>query len=218
MESAVRRIGFCHHCGNRAYQQIVYKHEGLNEGYLPDGTEYSGPCDYYVAICEICGQIILYRDSGGFVEDYNDGLDFITPLWPDSGKLSSAVPSEIREIYTEAIRIKKLAPNAFAVQIRRAIEALCDNRGATKGPLIKRLQDLTSQGEIPPTLSEMSGIIRLLGNIGAHYKDQIVKPLHAQVIDDFFHAIVEYVYIAPNRLKEFRENLETLEREGSASG
>ncbi len=114
----------------------------------------------------------------------------------------------MRECYDEASRIKTLAPNAFAVQIRRALEALCDDRGATASNLQKRLESLVKKGEIPPVLAEMTAIVRLLGNVGAHPSEERVRPTDTWVIDDFFRAVIEYVYVAPSRVKEFRNRLQ----------
>lgn len=54
----------------------------------------------------------------------------------------------------------------------------------------------------------MTDVLRLLGNIGAHAAGQSVKLGHVRAIDDFFRAIIEYVYVAPSKLKEFRDRLE----------
>ena len=56
----------------------------------------------------------------------------------------------------------------------------------------------------------MSYVLRLLGNIGAHASQQPVKPGHVRVIDEFFRAIVEYVYIAPQKIKQLKDQLSRL--------
>ena len=106
--------------------------------------------------------------------------------------------------YREAKRILRIAPTAYAVQIRRSLEAICDDRGAVKGVLQKRIQDLAFKNEIPPVLAEMSEILRVLGNIGAHASEHQISVYDAKIIDEFFRSIVEYVYEAPNRIREFR--------------
>lgn len=200
----IRRVAFCPHCGNRAPQRLIHTQEYLGQGYSMDGSvDNNIPCAYYVAVCETCNEILLYDVFGDIVED----KDFHRAdlVWPDPGVLHQSVPKAITECYVEAARIKNLAPNAFAVQIRRALEALCDDRSAKKGVLQLRLQDLVSRGEIPPVLAEMTDVLRLLGNIGAHAADQSIKPGHVLAIDDFFRVIIEYVYVAPSKLKEFRD-------------
>lgn len=206
----IRRVVFCPHCGNRAPQRLIHTQEYLGKSYLMDGSlaDDDLPCAYYVAVCETCNEILLYHE----VDPSGDDKDFhLTDLiWPDLGVLHIAVPKAVAGCYEEAARIKNLAPNAFAVQIRRALEALCDDRSAKKGNLVHRLQDLASQGEIPPILAEMTDVLRLLGNIGAHVADRSVKPGHVNAIDGFFRAIIEYVYVAPSKLKRFRDTLDRL--------
>ena len=198
----IRHVLFCPHCSNRAPQRLIHTQEYLEHGY-PSDDSIDIECACYVVVCETCNKILLYRTFSYIEENkYFHRADLIYP--PNPGNLHKSVPKVICECYVEAARIKNLAPNAFAVQIRRALEALCDDRGAKKGALQLRLQDLVSRGEIPPVLAEMTDILRLLGNIGAHSMKQTIKPIYAIAIDDFFHVIIEYVYVAPSKLKEFR--------------
>lgn len=163
-----------------------------------DAVPYDG--SYFVARCETCKEVLLYHSIPS--EDFNSA----ELIWPDAG-LDKTVPKEISRIYDEAIRIKHIAPNAFAVQIRRALEALCKDRGTKHRTLDDQLEELAERGEIPKTLSEASDIVRLIGNVGAHASSIEVHPLQATAIDNFFKAIVEYVYISPARIREFKERM-----------
>lgn len=206
----IRKVAFCPHCGNRAPQRHIYTQEYGEEIYDENGSEIPTilPCTYYVVVCETCDRILLYHDC---VEIRNDNKFHLTRLiYPDPGVLHESIPKLIADCYTEAVKIKHLAPNAFAVQIRRALEAICEDRGAKERTLHDRLQHLAQQGEIPPILAEMTKVLRLLGNIGAHATDQSIQPGYVGAIDDFFRAIVEYVYVAPSKLTEFRDRLERL--------
>lgn len=129
-------------------------------------------------------------------------------MWPQPGDLHPSVPESVRRIYSEASAIKSRAPNAFANQIRRSLEALCKDRGTNKRVLAQSLKELSSRGEIPPTLADMTDVLRQLGNIGSHAGDQEIDPDYVDVIDDFFRAIVEYVYIAPHKVNEFKARLD----------
>ena len=104
-------------------------------------------------------------------------------------------------------RIRALAPNAFAVQIRRALEALCEDRNADGRNLATQLGDLAKKNEIPSVLVELADTLRLVGNVGAHSGNQTVHQLQAYEIDEFFRVLIEYVYIAPNKLAAFRKRL-----------
>lgn len=210
MES-FRCVAFCPHCGNRAPQKLVYSHRCSDIAHCDgeDGEEeFALPVAYYVAICETCDQLLLYYEAGDTPTDnkfYTAGLS-----WPLHGGLHSSVPPSVAEIYAEASRIKQLAPNAFAGQIRRALEALCEDRGAKSGPLHQRLKDLAAHGEIPTLLAEMTDVLRLLGNVGVHATDQSVQASQVFAIDEFFRSVIEYVYVAPSKLSDFRKRLEKL--------
>jgi len=172
---------------------------------MSNGKEDMSPWSTFVTVCETCGHVLLYDNPGDQFEDkefHYGSLDY-----PKSGRLHKSVPEVISKVYEEAYRIRSIAPNAFAVQIRRALEAICADRGETKGNLATRLKNLSSKGEIPPVLSEASDILRLLGNVGAHGLSESVHPLQAYALDDFFHVIIEYLYVAPSKIEDFRARM-----------
>jgi hypothetical protein len=139
----------------------------------------------------------------------DDNFQLAELEYPKDGRLNISVPQTIREVYFEAARIKELAPNAFAVQVRRALEALCEDRAAKGRTLADKLKDLSARAEIPPVLAEMTDVLRLIGNIGAHGIGESVHPLQANAIDEFFKAVIEYVYVAPAKLRAFKERMES---------
>jgi hypothetical protein len=108
----------------------------------------------------------------------------------------------------EAAQIQNIAPNAYAVMLRRALEALCDDREIEDGVLQVRLAALARRGEIPPVLAEMTAVLRVLGNAGAHSSAQNISVPLTWGMDDFFRAIVEYVYVAPRKLQDFKQRIE----------
>ena len=205
-----RSVAFCPHCGNNAPQQLIHRQHVSETAWIlrdEEGRDEKSELDaiYFVATCETCQGILLYAAF----DEYPDDHDFYRTnlLWPESGVSHESVPEKVSTIYEEAARIKSLAPNAFAVQIRRALEAVCEDRGAKKGVLAAMLKELSERGDIPPVLAEMTDVLRLLGNIGAHAADQSVRPSQVYALDEFFRAVIEYVYVAPSKLKDFRERL-----------
>ena len=201
----IRKVEFCPHCGNRSPQKLLHEQYCPGRGWsLTDDGAVELDMVYFVAVCETCNAILVYRA----IEDIPDTKYFTACdlVYPQSVVLHKSVPVVIAGIYGEAARIKELAPNAFAVQIRRALEAVCEDRGAKSGTLQKMLKDLSERGEIPSVLAQVSDALRLLGNIGAHGIAESIKPWQVYTIDDFFRAIVEYVYIAPSKLQEFQKS------------
>jgi hypothetical protein len=207
----IRRVAFCPHCNNRAPQTLIHSQTFEDKGYgVSDDTEGFIPSIYHVDSCDTCNEILVYLDFGEqFGAEHFEDSDL---AWPQKKTLSKSVPRDVNRIYEEAASIRSKSPDAFAVQIRRGLEAICINRGVKEENLARALKELADKGEIPPILSEMSDVLRLLGNVGAHWTGQRVHPLQTRALDEFFMAIVEYIYIAPSKLKEFREQLAEFEK------
>jgi hypothetical protein len=205
--SRISKIAFCPHCGNESSQVLIHSQVCRWVGRsLVDDVELNLGRTYFVASCETCNHILLYSFYGDdhdtdrypeiFAESY---LDF-----PASGNLSFSVPESIRRVYEEATKIKFSSPNAFAVQIRRALEVLCKDRGAKGKNLNEQIKDLVSREELPATLGEAADLLRHLGNIGAHVNEKSVRLSQVKALDKFFRAIVEYVYVAPSMVDALR--------------
>lgn len=203
----LRRIGFCPHCCNTAPQRLVHEHGFFGRSFKVDGSlsGYDLPSRYFVAVCETCAEVLVYLEEGTMIQD--DNFTDAMLMWPMHRLVDGSVPTSVRSSYEEALRIKWVSPNGFAVLIRRAIEAICEDRGAKKSSLAKSLLELADRGEIPPTLAETTDVLRLLGNIGAHATKGEVKAGQVRAIDEFFQAVVEYVYIGPQRVREFKKHL-----------
>ena len=200
--SEARRIGYCPHCGNRAPHRLV--HVALYRD-----SSAGPPTRIYVGICETCEKVVLSTGPEGIVPEngFNDP-EWTTLLWPEPGTLPESIPDSIRERFDEALRIKQLSPNGFAVLVRSVLEALCRDRNAEGRNLAAQLANLAQKGEIPPTLAEMSDFLRVVGNLGAHTGEVAIG--FVQALDDFLGSVLEYVYVAPDRLRRFREQFEAL--------
>lgn len=98
------------------------------------------------------------------------------------------------------------APNSFAVQIRRALEAICVERGKLGRNLNQDLTELAKDGVFPPILADIAHELRRIGNAGAHSKDVAVLEEQVPAIDDFFHLQISYVYDARARLEQYRKH------------
>lgn len=205
-------LGHCPHCGNRAPQEL----KGLcSHRHNQDGSHH-----FFLTQCLTCAEGLLYRhvDPGNAMPRISHGnfeLSEYELVWPIPAGLHSCVPDSVKNVYLEAAAIKSLAPNAFANQIRRALEAVCKDRGATQRVLAKSLNELADRGEIPQTLSEMTDVLRKLGNVGSHAGDEAIAPEYVDVIDEFFRAIIEYVYIAPHKVNEFKARLAYAQKTGT---
>ena len=171
---APRDVAYCPHCGNDAPQRLVAVHN-------PERDD-AGDFGYFALVaCETCGRPLLYRSlfekiaiTAALAVRFS--LKEYKLVWPKAGNLHNSVPQSVRTCYEEAAGIKNRSPNGFANQIRRALEMLCRDRGATKRTLAENLKELSDKGEIPSVLAEMTDVLRMLGNIGSHAAEESVEP------------------------------------------
>jgi hypothetical protein len=198
------RVVLCPHCGNRTPHKLVFEHTYTTVWYGSDGKPSEGPDPasvYLIFECSTCHDISLYD----YVEFENE--EDAALRYPKGDTLDKSVPTSVANNYREAKRVQQVSPNAFAVLIRRALEAMCDHRGIPTGRLQQRLEELARRGEIPPVLAEITSVLRTLGNSGAHNTNQNVTVPMTWKMDEFFTALIEYVYVAPSRLKEFTKKV-----------
>lgn len=202
-EAGERYIGRCDHCGSITSQKILFQHTGAES--FEDEAMLTFQVDYVLTECETCNSILLYGRP-----EYDDEIFLGHVLYPAQSNLSTSIPIEIRQVYAEAKMISKLAPNAFAVQIRRALEYLCDDKKISGRNLNEQVKNMVEMGLVPPVLATMTNGLRILGNVGAHASSVEVEAKDVVLIDDFFKAILEYIYVAPGKIEVLRKRLEEM--------
>lgn len=210
-----KTVRHCGHCSNQTLHQVVFHYSSpalwdhIADPYEDEGKlEEIEPILYYVLECSTCKDISLV---GGYVTELPEKMHDYPLLYPESIELPDSVPQSIRAVYVEGAEIRHRAPNAFAGQIRKALELLCDDKEASGRDLFHKLQSLADTGILPATLANMTGLIRKIGNSDVHSKGKVYF-FDTALIDDFFRTVIEYVYVAPvmieslkNRLDKYKE-------------
>lgn len=196
---------FCDHCGNITFQHILAI-EVVRKGDIAS--------TFTFARCTICDGIILRKHPGDWNAPVHMGEstrpvdEGAEQLWPPALGLTSEVPDRIRSIYDEARLVKKQSPSSFVVQIRRAFEAVASDMDAEGRTLHAQIQTMITDGRLPSVFAEMTNIARMIGNLGAHDAERDVTPVEASASDDFFRAVVEYLYIAPALVSKARSEFD----------
>ncbi len=217
----ISKIAFCPHCGNKAPQRLIHVQtcEWVGRTLLDD-EELDVGRTYFVASCGTCNHILLYSmygDDHG-EEDYAEIFAESHLEYPDSGHLDFSVPASIKQVYENAARIKLSNPDAFAAQIRRALEALCKDRGAEGENLHDMIKDLVNLEKLPATLAAAAGLLKDMGNKGAHADNETIRLNQVDALDKFFRAIVEYVYVAPSMVEALRDSRSRSKSQGEDEG
>lgn len=128
--------------------------------------------------------------------------------WPlPETNLSSDIPNNIADVVAESAgAIYANCPRASAVMSRRALEAICVDKGETNGTLHGRLRELGNRNILQPALADWAQEIRLIGNVGAHF-----DPIQNVELDDaiqlmkFLLELLKYLYELPAQLARRQE-------------
>lgn len=208
----------CATCGNFVRHSLEHKYVADTlVDQLDDGTKVYEPFTWLSYSCTTCGALNIYGDHLDLGNDFSARKELkdyrLYPrgalILPPKHMLSpqTPVPENILKLYEEVWPIRHKAPSAFVGQIRRLLEYICDDQGATGKTLFKKLESLAGKGVFPGYIENITDMLRLVGNIGAHATDAQLDTWDAAHIDDFFRFVVEYVYIAPAKLRRMSERL-----------
>lgn len=202
----------CSHCGNRTILEVKAELTQKDEIEAWDGALIEIEGYYYLAQCRTCSGVSLFYDWE--IDGEPGNLKEAKRLYPKVRDLRG-VPKAIHDSYKEAKRVEKHSPTAFAILIRKSLEYLCKEQSAEGKNLKEQIDDLAKKGIIPATLARMASALRYFGNIGAHSSDIKIGAQEARTMDDFFVAVIEYVYIAPEKLEKLKKSLEKSEKDKS---
>jgi hypothetical protein len=196
----------CPHCGNEVPHTVEAQSSANEELFANDGDSVGVfESFYYLARCTTCKNISLFSDWD-FDEAPGD-LKRAALLYPSKKRLDNVVPKAIKDSFEEAKKVERVSPNAFAVLTRRSLELLCKDQKAKGGNLKEKIHDLSLRGIIPATLTEMAEALRFLGNLGAHDIEFDFEREETQAMEDFLVAMLEYVYVAPDRIKKLTDSV-----------
>jgi hypothetical protein len=168
--------------------------------------EEGSPIEWTMVQCNRCFEpaLLVREDFGGGFDD-----DYPIVKYPAPPRLSSSVPHPLRREWQEAqtcLRAKAYA--ACTVMVRRTLEGTCADQGAQERTLVKSLKRLADEGKIDETLSEWAKALRVVGNRGAHYSDELVSREDAEDALAFAEALLDHIYVLRVRFEQFRSRIE----------
>ncbi|MDY7080400.1 MAG: DUF4145 domain-containing protein [Chloroflexota bacterium] len=210
------RLGItqCGHCGNKAPTDIVASYDATSSFTLSQGIyseEYKAGNVWELVLCPVCSGMNLRQVAvnGAAGPDETGGVLGARVVYP-SNRSFAGLPPAIDSAYQAALKVRHVDANAFAVLLRRVIEGVCLDRGASGRDLNAKLDDLAKKGEIPAQLAEMAHQLRHFGNIGAHFGEEDLTSAESVLLDDLCGAVLEYVYVAPGLLEKLKSRLQEL--------
>lgn len=121
----------------------------------------------------------------------------------------SAVPPKIKEALEEAITCHASGCYvASAIMVRKTLEVLCEDRGASGADLKKRLQALAAKIVVPTDLLEGLDHLRLMGNDAAHVESKSydgIGPEETTLAIDFTKELLKATFQYASLVDRFKK-------------
>ena len=125
---------------------------------------------------------------------------------------SKSIPEKVKESLEQAIGCESIeAYIGSAIMVRRTLEYLCEDRGATGRSLKDRIKNLKSKVILPDELFEALDNLRLLGNDAAHIESKDYENIGKEEVSvaieltkEVLKACYQYESIL-NKLKSFKK-------------
>lgn len=202
----------CFHCGNETPMKKV--------GDYNWGSKYIEKCDfdflfkYELFACPVCHKVTLRQiycdETMSYYDGYNDTIWFneTTILYPLSNMQSHSVPTKVKEAYEAALKTKGIDKYVCLMALRRTLELLLKDKGATAWGLKDKIEEIAAKGLLPDTLKEASSLAKMLGDTAAHDKDLEIDQNDVEAMAEFIGYIIEYLYIVPDKISTYKERLD----------
>lgn len=201
---------YCPVCKHRTHHLVLG--EGANTS--PD-EEYYYSATYRVVKCCGCDHVSFDLEvfEEGNVEYDQDGYEMIVPVhtaFPEKENSieplhSWEIPSLISRAYSESVEALNNGSLLLAsIGFRATIEALCIEKGITKGNLEKKIDELSKKGIITALDCERLHAARFMGNESAHQMEKPDKE-HVLTVLEVINNILNNLYIIDRKFKDVIE-------------
>lgn len=209
----------CSHCGNKTPHGKVFEYVHPMLFDEMDDQRYTEDYRWLVFSCSTCGGLNLYGDFLKYPTTrdlarsklYPKGCDLLPParvLNP-----GDPVPADIVELYEQIWPLRQRSPAAFIGQIKRLLMDICDEQQIAGDGFSERMMTLLSPERTPGACHEnLNRIVTLLNELGETRPDARLNVWDVQIVDDFFRAVLELVYLVPARIKSIAEKTRALYR------
>ncbi|MCC9043299.1 DUF4145 domain-containing protein [Myroides sp. M-43] len=183
-QNTEKEMKFCPQCNSIVETEIIYSYN-IEEHY--NGDFEGGGILINLSKCLRCKKPFLTKIDFSCVEERyweNSNIQLFPNTENDAIK---NCPKIVINPYEEALKCYRAhAYDACVIMCRKGIEAICIDKGESKGNLLTKLKNLKEKGILEGTLFKWTDELRLIGNDGAHSHEQIVNQEDAKDALGFF--------------------------------
>lgn len=170
-------------------------------------------------LCPICKEMTLERITAFSEETEPNGRPIYNYeyVYPQQSNYSKFIPKVVNDAFEAALKVSKLDGAICIMALRRTLEKMCKEKGATGNDLFKKLKDLQSRSVLPPIMDKISYILRKEGNSAAHADDVEFDPETVSLMIEFTRVVLDYVYSLPAKIQQAQLRIEENEEDNEAS-
>jgi len=121
---------------------------------------------------------------------------------------SKSIPQKIKEAYSAALKTKGIDKSICLMALRRTLELLLKDKGATKWGLKDKIEEIAAKGLLPDALKGASSLAKLLGDTAAHDKELEIDEHDVEAMAEFVGFIIEYLYVVPDKINTYKKRLD----------
>jgi len=193
------QLGICHNCDPDVPQKLLFATDDYSGPIIEEGSVVAYECWETLTLfrCEGCKGNLLYITVPDYPEQFSiDELD------------RAGEPEEVAKLTTTQFLAlstlvwpKKKEPATLPASVPENIRRIYE----------RALKELDQKRIFPTQVTDVFHQFRYLGNLGAHSADETIKPEVAEVADELFRLIIQYIYEIPHKLDSLKQETQTLQ-------
>lgn len=202
------QVHTCFHCGNTGILQPIgktgWKYEDIAKDAFGNIIGYSliEHEDWHIFECPVCHKPVVISKYIMDVAEYVPAE--IKIEYPTIAVSPDGVPKEIYSAFESAVKTKGIDYSICLLSLRRVLEMICKDKGASGGDLEKKIDDLIDKKIFPPMIEDACWIIRQMGNDAAHADKIRVYEYEIEQVIGYVATIIDYLYSLPHRVGKMK--------------
>lgn len=203
-------VYFCSHCGNAGilnfitYIDTPYQHGTFGNILLDASINHKR---WLLFQCPVCKNPTIISE---YISANEQPINFTETAYefPTSNVHFDGVPQNIKTAFDSAIKTKGIDRAICILSLRRTLEMICKEKGASGKDLKDKISDLISQKILPEMMADACWIVRQSGNDAAHADDIIFSEREVEEIIEYVSTVINYLYSMPVRIAKLKQQIQ----------
>jgi len=185
-----------------------------NDSHFHDDSPYSFDSyyRYRLLLCPVCIKAnLLYYYHDDSMTCPKEAIE--ETLYPSGTTESALLPKTVQDAFASALKVRNADLGACSIMLRRALEIILIDQGATAWRLEGKIKEVAEMGRLPESLKEASLFAKAFGDSVAHGKELIPDKNDINSLVEFIQYIIDYLYIIPAKIEQFQAKINRTEKD-----